>query len=414
MAPRKRPESWGALRKLPSGRYQASYVGPDGVRHNAPHTFDAKEDARVWLAAQRVAIQRGEWLSPVALAATAEEEAKKARAEAFATYAATWLEQRTNSKGEPLRPTTRLEYARQIRTGLATFANDQLSHISPARVRAWHSERLKAGASAAGAEARLLRAIFNTAILDGIVEKNPVPTALTRSSTGRKHRPPTLAELGTILDTIDEKFRLAILLAAYGGLRLSEWRALRRRDLTLVNGRVFVTVERQAVFLAKRGWHVGKPKSAEGERVVVLPSALTADVESHLAQRVGPFPDSLVFEPAGRSEFVHDAQFNAAWNPARDAAGVRYRTDDRKPGTKPTYESIVREHDLRAFAGTMFAQQGATMRETMAFLGHSTTEAAMAYQHAAEERLHDLAERMPMPESRGSTAPLRPKAETNG
>ena len=31
--------SWGKVRKLPSGRYQASYVGPDGQRYPGPMTY---------------------------------------------------------------------------------------------------------------------------------------------------------------------------------------------------------------------------------------------------------------------------------------------------------------------------------------------------------------------------------------
>ena len=37
---RKRRESFGAVRTLPSGRIQASYTGLDGNRYPAPHTFD--------------------------------------------------------------------------------------------------------------------------------------------------------------------------------------------------------------------------------------------------------------------------------------------------------------------------------------------------------------------------------------
>ncbi len=37
---RKRRESFGAVRRTDSGRYQASQVGPDRVRRNAPKTFD--------------------------------------------------------------------------------------------------------------------------------------------------------------------------------------------------------------------------------------------------------------------------------------------------------------------------------------------------------------------------------------
>lgn len=390
-----RPESWGAIRRLPSGRYQASYPGPDGLRYNGPHTFDAKEDARSWLLSRRVEIQQGRWQSPAALAAAEVERTKTAQAEQFATYATTWLAQRVNGKGESLRPKTRQEYERQLSKGLARFADDRLGAITPARVREWHGDRMKVGATAAGAEARLLRAILNTAVVDGILDKNPVPANLTRSATGVKHRPPTIEELGVILDTIDARFRLAVILAAYGGLRLSEWRALRRRDLTVADGRVYVQVERAAQFLRGSGWHVGPPKSAEGSRTVALPSALTADAEKHLREYVGPFADDLVF-PFSRAGFMHDRVFTTAWDVAREAAGVRYRDGE---GDDASYVSVVREHDLRAFAGTTFAQSGATLRETMRFLGHSTTDAAMVYQHAAEERLHEIADRMPLPTS---------------
>jgi len=36
---------FGNVRRLPSGRYQASYLGPDGVRRYAPETFERKSDA---------------------------------------------------------------------------------------------------------------------------------------------------------------------------------------------------------------------------------------------------------------------------------------------------------------------------------------------------------------------------------
>lgn len=41
--------SFGWLRRLPSGRWQASYTGPDTMRHYAPSTFTAKLDAEACL-----------------------------------------------------------------------------------------------------------------------------------------------------------------------------------------------------------------------------------------------------------------------------------------------------------------------------------------------------------------------------
>jgi integrase len=341
----------------------------------------ARDKATAWLRAQRADIERGTWVSPRVLLAEAELAAKKAESERFGRYASTWVAQRVSGKGQPLRPKTRAEYERQLRSGLAKFKNDLLTEITPARVRNWHADRMQSGKTAAGADARLLHAILNTALVDGLIATNPVPANLTRTKTGLKHRPPTMDELTVVLDEIGPFFRLAILLAAYGGLRLGEWRALRRRDLVVSDGRVLVDVHRAAQYITREGWHVGPPKSEEGERVVPLPTGLTGDVEAHLAEFVGPFPDDLLFPPTRGDGFLHDRQFNRYWNRARDAAGIR---------------TVVREHDLRRFAGTTHAQSGATMRETMAFLGHSTTVAAMAYQ-ATTGREAELADRMPLP-----------------
>lgn len=396
-------KQWGAIRKLPSGRTQASYVGPDSVRYTAPHTFSddspspagvkgrtGRAKAEAWLRTVRSDIERGAWVSPAQVAEAAQDEEKRAAAERFGLYAATWIAQRKSNKGVPLRPKTRAEYERQLAAGLSTFADDRLTAITPARVRAWHDERTKRGATQAGAEARLLRAILNTALVDGILSTNPVPPNLTRTSTGKAHRPPTADELAVLVDEVGPFCRLGVLLGAYGGLRLSEWRALRRKDVQVADGRTLISVERQALFIPKTGWVVGAPKSDEGVRVVPLPLGLTPDVETHLREFVGPFPDDLLFPPAGTSEFMHDRQFNKHWNRARDVAGVRH---------------VVREHDLRAFAGTALAQSGATLRETMAFLGHSTTTAAMAYQ-ATTGREAELVDRMPLPTAPRKVAKL--------
>lgn len=55
---------FGAIRKLPSKRYQASYLGPDMVRHKAPVTFEAREDAEARLVARGVEIKNEDWTPP--------------------------------------------------------------------------------------------------------------------------------------------------------------------------------------------------------------------------------------------------------------------------------------------------------------------------------------------------------------
>jgi hypothetical protein len=77
--------SFGSIRKLPSGRYQARYTGPDEIVRRAPVTFDAKVDAEAWLATMRADIVREVW-NP------APERPKPLT---FKQYAEGWLAART-------------------------------------------------------------------------------------------------------------------------------------------------------------------------------------------------------------------------------------------------------------------------------------------------------------------------------
>lgn len=59
-----RHRGFGFVRRLPSKRWQASYVGPDLARHAAPSTFTSKADAEGWLGAERVFVSADSWVPP--------------------------------------------------------------------------------------------------------------------------------------------------------------------------------------------------------------------------------------------------------------------------------------------------------------------------------------------------------------
>lgn len=75
---------------------------------------------------------------------------------------------------------------------------------------------------------------------------------------------------------------------------------------------------------------------------------------------------------------ISEGWFKKKWTAARKEVGV------------PT----VRFHDLRHTAGTLATQHGATLKEVMSRLGHSTTAAAIRYQRAADERDQQVANRL--------------------
>jgi hypothetical protein len=96
---------WGYVRKqgTKSGRYQASYIGPDLRRHFAPVTFSSKMNAESWLAKEKDLIEKATynedyvWQPP-----ETRKLEKKAAALTLAEYSAVWIEQRK------LKPRTRI------------------------------------------------------------------------------------------------------------------------------------------------------------------------------------------------------------------------------------------------------------------------------------------------------------------
>lgn len=379
-------ETWGATRKLPSGRYQASYVNK-GQRYTAPSTFDALTDARGWLTAQRVAIQNGTWVSPDHTAAK-----KAASEQTLAAYAADWIKTRTNAKGEPLRPRTREEYERLLRAPgtrdpedkggpIAPLLELPLDTITPAQVRTWRTELLNTGKlTTTGRAYDLVKSILKTAVDDGILDRNPCQVrGGSSTATGRKVVPPTDAELDVIIDSIAPRFRALVIIAAAAGLRFGEVTALRARDVTIAKtdtgevDSVRITVARQFVRTAK-GIIPSPPKSDAGIRSVTVFGADAVEIARHARRSIG---DALLFPGDDGEPLAHPVLWRA-WDRARRAAG---RPD-------------LPLHALRHYAGTRYAQAGATMRETMSRLGQSTLAAAARYQHSSSAREDDLARRV--------------------
>ena len=104
---------FGKVRRLPSGRWQARYPGPDGMDRAAPQTFGSKSDAEVWLTLKEAEIRRGDWLDP---------EAGKV---SFGEYASSWI------RDHVLKPRTLELYAGLLKNHLApTFGN-----VDPGRLR---------------------------------------------------------------------------------------------------------------------------------------------------------------------------------------------------------------------------------------------------------------------------------------
>lgn len=355
---RKRRDGSGALRQLPSGRWQARFRGPDGVMRPAGVTFDTKLDAGAWLAAQAEDVDRGTW------AASGESK----RDQTLRDYAGRWLATRD------LKPRTRSLYRDQLdRLILPALGDVRLSRLTPTTVRTWHAS-LSASAPTQRAHAySLLRAIYSTAVADDLVEANPC--RIRGAGQTRSHheaRPATLDELDTIVEAMPDRYRAAVLLAAWCGLRFGELTELRRGDVDVDRGTVAV---RRGVVRVDGEVIVGDPKTSSSRRDVAVPPHVRPALAEHLARHVGREPGALLFAARHGGHLAPSSLYRVFY-PARDKAG---RPD-------------LRWHDLRHTGATLAAATGASLAELQARLGHTTVAAAMRYQHAAQDRDQAIAE----------------------
>ena len=344
--------SFGSVRKLPSGRYQARYTAPDLVRHTAPLTFDTRGDAETWLAMRRSELARGVWLPP----------SGSIHLLTFGAYAETWLADR------PLKPRTRVHYRQLLDSRiLPTFADVALRAISPSLVRRWYADMGTTRPTLRAHSYGLLRAILATAVSDEHLPANPCHIR-GAGNTVRVHKikPATLPELEALVTAMPAKYRTMTLLAAWCGLRFGELAELRRKDLDLRNGVLHV---RRGVVRVGGAAVVGTPKSTAGARDVAIPPHLLPAVRDHLADHVEPGRDVLLFRAASGGH-LNPSTLYKSFYVARVKAG---RPD-------------LRWHDLRHTGAVLAASTGATLAELMGRLGHSTPAAALRYQHAAEGR----------------------------
>jgi integrase len=257
-----------------------------------------------------------------------------------------------------------------------TFGKMRLRDITKAAVRHWYddtqdgnTENPRAISQAYG----LLRAIMNTAVDDDLIEASPVHIRGAGYRPKRRRlEPATIEELDTIVEHMPDKWKLMILLASWCALRYGEIAELRRKDIKLrhINGRWTGVIQvRRGVVFIKGDIRVEPPKSEAGIRDVAIPPHLIPLVKDHLETHAAPGQEGLLF-PSDIKRQQWPSTVTGYFKTAADVAG----------------RSDLRFHDLRHTGAVMAAQQGATLADLQARLGHSTANAALLYQHTAKGR----------------------------
>lgn len=260
----------GGVDRLPLGRWRVRVIDPGTCGRVSLGSYARKGDAERAYATAVADQNRGLWVDPRHGRLTQE------------ACAPTWVAARLTPRGEPLRPRVRELYESELRLHiLPSLGRIELGQgrLNTATVRSWHSDLLTngPGASTVAKCCRLLRAMLATAVEDGLIAVNP----RTIKGAGVEHageRPIiSPAQAWALADEVPPRFRVLVLLAAFGGLRLGELLGLTRSSLDLLHSTVSVKIQRQQ--LTHGEWVTGPPKTDAGVRTFV-----------RAARRVGPRP----------------------------------------------------------------------------------------------------------------------------
>lgn len=429
---RKSRHTFGTVRQLPSGRWQATYRH-EGTQFTAPATFANKTDAQAWLAGEQTDRTRGVWTDPRLAEVTLTD------------YAREWLAHRTD-----LAPRTRNLYERSLeRHILPRIATDNgrgvelglkpLGALTPALIRAWHAAlyaQLRASVVAARTRAphrephparvwadannilvkstgsmspevlaawhkagspmppareveipdtagkaqlvhayQLLHAILAVAVRDGIVHKNPCQIVNGRNYRRRERTTLSAGEVAQLATLVPRPYSAAVTLAAWSGLRFGELFALARRHLDLDANTV--TVERALIPLPGVAPTFGLPKTDKSARTVALPEFVIDALREHLDAYVSPEPDALVFATSQGNPMSY-ARVSLMLGKARAVIG----------------RNEITWHDLRHTGATLAYGAGASQPDVQARLGHTTARAAAIYAHTSHERDQLIAQRL--------------------
>jgi integrase len=437
--------SFGNVRRLPSGRFQARYTDRQMNRHTAPQTFATKSQAEDWLATVRADVVRGTWRAPSLGAIT------------LADYADDHLATRVD-----LAPRTQQLYAQVLARWITTplelpigpgrsrtinLGSSELGALSVASIREWHAAaiqtarrnalaRLEASQCRRMAESRhaarcwalangvpvkatgrLPRSVLDawqaSRMVAGRVADDAgpvdVPADAGRAQVAQAYRllrmllghavregridanPCQIARAGQVKSTVRvpaTPAEIDALAAAMperynAAVHLAAWSGLRAGELFGL-ARRHVDLDAGTVRVERAVTYMPGHPPVLG-LTKTESSKRTVHLPPHVVEILSAHLDRYTDSEPEALVFT-DPGGRIVPREARKVPFWRARASIGRPD--------LRWHDLRHTGATLAAQAGATMAELQHRLGHSTAAAAMIYQHHSDDRDRALARRL--------------------
>lgn len=320
----------------------------------APRTFSTKRDASRWLSGVEADLSRGAWRD------------ESLGRQSFRTYAEAYLEENPDI-GERWAETCR----RNMRLHLTDLLDRPLVAITPPVVRSWYGKAIagKGGRTSIAQSYRFLRAVMNAAVRDDAIDRNPCRIPGAGSDRAAERGIATPAQVAELVENITPRYRAAVVLAAWCGIRRGEVCALRLEDVDLQAGVVRVRSNRVELLESRHSYNKD-PKTAAGRRTVSIPPHVLPIVREHARSWAG---SEYFFVGRDGAQMRGNAVYQAFVR-ARKRCGVD-----------------IAFHDLRHTGQSPAAAAGANLADLKLRLGHSSAAAANRYLHAVQGRDESIA-----------------------
>jgi integrase len=331
----KRGEKW---------RARAFYDGRETTK-----TFASQDEAIRWKREQERALERGEWIDPRLASITFEEWSKL------------WLNAKTN-----ISPRTKRGYIARLNSHLLpTFGKKKLTTITNNEISQWIARSIESGAGPVVLRQShgVLRQIFNAAVLDGRLNRNPaigVPLPRVKRSEKRALGATELFELAIAC----EGYELLVKFAGTTGLRWGEIAALQCKDVSLLNRTIFVG---KAYSDGLKGEKILGSTKTHQSRTVPFPKELGVELQELIENRS---PESHLFTMPGEGSLDYNNFMSRIFRPAVKRSGL----------------AGVSFHTLRHTAASLLISHGTPITTVSGILGHASTQMTLdVYGHLYED-----------------------------
>jgi integrase len=331
--------------------HTALYRDADGKQRSAG-SFATKPAAKAaWKKAEGLEAAGQDARFTTAKPAEVHENSKRGHI-TVAGYAPQWL------AGHRLEATSRQSYACMLKHVVKGLGNMAMRDVTPADVRSMFRALEATGLSnsTVGHVKTTISEMFKTAMMDGIVTRNPIDGVKIGGRRAREMRILTTAEYRRLLAAILPHYTLMLRTAVETGLRWGELVALRPADIKGNMIRVRRTIEETSMPQSFKERDHGKTDRAM--RDVSITAELADDLRA-----AGNDNDFLFKSPRGKQ--ISRTNFRRIWLMALGQAGI----------------SGVRFHDVRHTHASWLVNGGADLVTVRDRLGHSDIKTTSRYLH---------------------------------